>query len=541
MHTQQEKQKKAWWPFVLAALMFGTMLALGRKIQFSGDVHESYTQNTFDDFAWTDLAVFAAAAVGAFVLLLAVDRLYDAFAQPLKRKAFDKKLFVICFAVLCLCWLPFFLKDFPGSVLGDSFGSIQQALGDAAFSNHFPVVYTLFVGIFLKIGAAMGSLTVGVFLYSLTQYVLLAAVYAYFLTWLDSKGVRRWYIVASLLFFAIPQTFAMQAVVMWKDPLFTAFLLLLTMQLADAAQSQGKLLCNQTFLVKWALLLLGIIFFRNNGLYIAAGLLVLLPIVYRKQAVRVGVLTLCVIVVSCIVTGPIYTACGVEKDSVVESLGVPIQQMAYVVTHDGEMNDTEREAVTSLLPEEEYKRVYTPCLVDSIKWDYGHFDDYYLEHNTVHLLKCWGTMCLKNFPSYVKAYCLETFGYWKIGARNGYGDMVAGISEGEGWDVYDLHTTDVLQRLPGGAWLSAVQDKLQIHFSIGTLFALWVLELALLLRRKAYPFALVLAPGALLWLTLMLAAPVAFGVRYAYLLLAGFPLIPVVPVLAGNKNQQEEK
>lgn len=235
MHTQQEKQKKAWWPFVLAALMFGTMLALGRKIQFSGDVHASYTHNTFDNFAWTDLAVFAAAAVGAFVLLLAVDRLYDAFARPLKRKAFDKKLFVICFAMLCLCWLPFFLKDFPGSVLGDSFGSIQQALGDAAFSNHFPVVYTLFVGIFLKIGAAMGSLTGGVFLYSLTQYVLLAAAYAYFLTWLDSKGVRRWYIIASLLFFAIPQTFAMQAVVMWKDPLFTAFLLLLTMQLADAA------------------------------------------------------------------------------------------------------------------------------------------------------------------------------------------------------------------------------------------------------------------------------------------------------------------
>lgn len=76
----------------------------------------------------------------------------------------------------------------------------------------------------------------------------------------------------------------MQAVVMWKDPLFTAFLLLLTMQLVDAAQSQGNLLCNQTFLVKWVLLLLGIIFFRNNGLYIAAGLLVLLPIVYRRQA-----------------------------------------------------------------------------------------------------------------------------------------------------------------------------------------------------------------------------------------------------------------
>ena len=538
---EKKTQKKLLWPLVIAALMFGAMIALGRKIHFAGNVHLSYTMNTFDDFVWTDLVVFALAAVGTFVLLLVLDALYDRIARPADNKAFNKKLFIICFVVLCLCWLPFFLKDFPGTVVGDSFHSVNQGLGVKRIGNHFLVFYTLFVAIFLRIGAAFGSIMLGVFLYSLTQYLVMAAVYARFLTWLDSKGVRRWYIIASLLFFAIPQTFAMQAVVMWKDPLFTAFLLLLTMQLADAAQSQGKLLCNQTFLVKWVLLLLGIIFFRNNGLYIAAGLLVLLPIVYRRQAKRVCLATLSVIVASCIVTGPIYTACGVEKDSVVESLGVPIQQMAYVVTHDGEMNDTEREAVTSLLPEEEYKRVYTPCLVDSIKWDYGHFDDYYLEHNTVHLLKCWGTMCLKNFPSYVKAYCLETFGYWKIGARNGYGDMVAGISEGEGWDVYDLHTTDVLQRLPGGAWLSAVQDKLQIHFSIGTLFALWVLGLALLLRRKAYPFALVLAPGALLWLTLMLAAPVAFGVRYAYLLLAGFPLIPVVPVLAGNKNQQEEK
>lgn len=538
MQMQQTKQKKMLWPFFVAALMFGAMISLGRKIHFSGDVHASYTQNTFDDFAWSDLAVFALASVGAFALLLVLDRLYDAISHPVQRKAWNKKMFVVCFAVLCLCWLPFFLKDFPGSVLGDSFSSIRQALGDAALANHFPVVYTLFVAIFIKIGAAVGSLMVGVFLYSLTQYLLMAAAYAYFLTWLDSKGVRRWYVIASLLFFVIPQTFAMNAVVMWKDPLFTVFLLLLTMQLVDAAQSQGQLLQSKAFLAKWVLLLLGTIFFRNNGLYIAAGLLVLLLIVYRRQAKRVCMATLSVIIVSCIVTGPIYTACGVEKDSVVESLGVPIQQMAYVVTHDGEMNDTEREAVTTLLPEEEYRRVYTPCLVDSIKWDYGHFDNYYLKQNTVHLLKCWGTMCLKNFPAYIKAYCLETFGYWKIGSRNNYGDLVSGISKGDEWDGYGLHTVDVLQRLPGGTALSTVQERLQLHMSIGTLFALWLLCLALLLRRRAYTWALVLAPGALLWITLMLAAPVAFGVRYVYLLLAAFPLIPVLPTWMIEKKKK---
>ena len=38
------------------------------------------------------------------------------------------------------------------------------------------------------------------------------------------------------------------------------------------------------------------------------------------------------------------------------------------------------------------------------------------------------------------------------------------------------------------------------------------------------------APGAFLWITLMLAAPVAFSMRYVYLLLVAFPLIPLLPM-----------
>ena len=95
---------------------------------------------------------------------------------------------------------------------------------------------------------------------------------------------------------------------------------------------------------------------------------------------------------------------------------------------------------------------------------------------------------------------------------------------------YDLYTINLLQKLPGGAVLERVQTALQFHFSAGTLFALWVLCLALLLRRRAYKLALVLAPGAFLWITLMLAAPVAFSMRYVYLLLVAFPLIPLLPM-----------
>ena len=59
------------------------------------------------------------------------------------------------------------------------------------------------------------------------------------------------------------------------------------MMLFDAVQSRGALFQDKKFVVKWVLLLLGTIFFRNNGLYIVIGIFVLLLFAYRKQAKRV--------------------------------------------------------------------------------------------------------------------------------------------------------------------------------------------------------------------------------------------------------------
>ena len=121
---EKKTQKKLLWPLVIAALMFGAMIALGRKIHFAGNVHLSYTMNTFDDFVWTDLVVFALAAVGTFVLLLVLDALYDRIARPADNKAFNKKLFIICFVVLVLAAV--FPKRFPGNRCG-RFVSFRQS------------------------------------------------------------------------------------------------------------------------------------------------------------------------------------------------------------------------------------------------------------------------------------------------------------------------------------------------------------------------------------------------------------------------------
>ncbi|MCD8375866.1 MAG: DUF6020 family protein [Oscillospiraceae bacterium] len=521
-NREPKKTKPLLWPLAAAAALIGLIICFGRKITFSGSVYASYTENYFEDFVWTDILVFLLAAAVSFAVLYLLGRAIGRWSRPLQERKgrYSKKLFWLCFAVLCLAWLPFFLMDFPGSVLVDSHTSIAQVLGYQNFNNHFPVLYTLFVGIFIKLGQALGSLTIGVFLYSLTQYLLMAAGYAFFLTWLYQKGAKKWFVALCLAFYALMQTFAMFAVIMWKDPLFTLALLALTVLLVELVQSGGVLCRSKKFCVCWAAVLFGVIFLRNNGIFIVVGLLLVVLFVYRKQGKRLLGTSLCLIVGSCIILGPVYSLAGVGEDTAVESLGIPIQQIAYVVVSGGEMTEEEAQTADTMLPLERYEEVYTPCIVDSIKWD----EDFRL---TSALAKDWVTIGIKNFPAYVKAYCLQTFGFWKIGARNGYGDFASGLSDP--LYEYTIEQVNLLEKLPGGEILSQIQHVLRIHFSAGTLFVLWLVCLALLLYRRQFRLALVLLPGFLLWGTLMLATPVAFSLRYVYLLLTAMPLVVVLP------------
>ncbi|MCC8121489.1 MAG: DUF6020 family protein, partial [Oscillospiraceae bacterium] len=270
---------------------------------------------------------------------------------------------------------------------------------------------------------------------------------------------------------------------------------------------------------------------RNNGLFVAAGVLLVVWIVYRKQGKRLLLVSLCLVLGSCVITGPVYNTLGVKKDTAVESLGIPIQQLAYVAVYGGNLTEEEEQALDSMLPLERYEEVYTPCLVDSIKWDYGNFS------LSPSILKYWVTIGVKNLPAYVKAYCLQTFGFWKLGARDDYGDFTGGISDQS--YGYTIERTNLLENLPGGEVISQIQIALRIHFSAGTLFVLWLVCLALLLYRRQFRLALVLLPGFLLWGTLMLATPVAFSLRYVYLLLTAMPLVAVLPRMTQTVKPRE--
>lgn len=124
--------------------------------------------------------------------------------------------------------MPSYLTFYPGCVTPDSAASIDQALG-TAWENTHPVLFTLLVTPFMRFGSAVGNLTLGVALFSLFQMLLLAGILAYGLTWLRRKRIRKVGICFVGLYFIVSQVFPLYAISMWKDVLFGAVVLLLTL------------------------------------------------------------------------------------------------------------------------------------------------------------------------------------------------------------------------------------------------------------------------------------------------------------------------
>ena len=101
------------------------------------------------------------------------------------------------------------------------------SLGDMPWDNHFPVFYSLIVGLCLKIGDLFLDYNAGVALYSFLQLGSMALILGRMLEWMRSKGVHKILVYFGLAYFGAVPFFGNYAIVMWKDPWFCGVMLLL--------------------------------------------------------------------------------------------------------------------------------------------------------------------------------------------------------------------------------------------------------------------------------------------------------------------------
>mgnify|MGYP007047224368 FL=1 len=124
--------------------------------------------------------------------------------------------------------------------------------------------------------------------------------------------------------------------------------------------------------------------------------------VYLPSAISAGAAVL----VAAIVIGPVYHALGIADAPPEESAGIAVSQMARVAALDGDMSDSDRQFMDSLLPLDRYRDAYRPASIDLLKWD-PEFDGTSLKEG---LLPHWVSMLSRNPKVFFEAWELRPLG-----------------------------------------------------------------------------------------------------------------------------------
>lgn len=467
-------------------------------------------------------------AIGLFVLFAVCVRLamlFFARIRPQARRPFSRRVWLLTFAGLLLCWLPWFLYDYPGVMTPDSISQFSQITGQIPYSSHHSLIHTLFIGLCYRAGFFFThSVNGGIAFYTVIQMLLVAGTDACCLSLLRSRGIPGWMRVCFFLFWGLIPYNAIFAVTMWKDVLFSACMLLYALLLFCLLEAPPlrarRWLYAGLFCTGWLVCML-----RSNGLYAFLFALPFTLYCFRKRGRAMAPVQLAVVILAILVKGPVFDAFGVARPHFTESLSIPLQQVARVVCEGRELTAEQeallnRVAEVSLIPE-----YYDPIISDPIKALVVYNNADYLESHRAEFFRLWAELGLIYPRDYAEAFIDQTKGYW-FPAR-------ADLSTNEGISPNDIgllwphvlrgmlpvRISEILLKLP------ELLPVYGILWSIGAFSWMLLFLAAFQFLYGNRDFLLLYVPFAGVILTLLLATPVASDLRYAYPLFLGMPLL----------------
>ncbi len=533
------------WKY-LVSLLFSMILAffitVDSKLVYSGNVFGLATENYIHPFKGEDVVIWLMLTIVCWCLCFCLAHLYQKYCKKLfirseQDAVFKPKKFFVCVSLIYLvAWLPYVISYLPGSVYSDTYSSFEQALS-GIYYNHHPILYSYLLGIFLKTGMKIGgTLESGILTCTLVQTVIMILIMAYFSTWVYKKNVRFDYCVLMTAFIALFPLFPFYAVAVWKDTPFSLAVLLYVLYSVDIAKSDGQILKSFSGIIKYIVLTFFVCFLRNNGIYICLFSFVIVTLAYWRQFRSLWKFEVCAVltlIITLIIQGPVYSALKLSTETV-ESLGITNQQIFAVFTSpEGEWSEEDEAFISKVWNIEEIPQKYTPALADTPKLYMDWFDMFYLDDHLDEYFKTWMRLGLKNPGIYVEAWLMETMSFWSLT----HGGWEAYIQLGV-WpnSMMEIEERDLFHEVFGWSFGGTVQPD--DYIVPGSLF--WMAMFSMIItvinapRGKNFKLLVPLSGVIALWLTLMIATPIAVSLRYAYAFVLVLPLLPVLPGILDN-------
>ena len=432
--------------------------------------------------------------------------------------------FVIPFAVLlCIYLAIYFSCYYPGLLSPDSLDQVGQLLS-GNYSNHQPFYHTMLIGLFLRPGFALShSMNTAVAFYVIFQVVFMAATFAFAVYNMAELNAPVPALVITTAWFALMPYHIMYSFTVWKDVYFGAFSALLVIFLIRIDKGIGKEAVNT---VGFAVCSVIICLIRSNGLFAYVFVFASVILLMRKH--KKLIITMAVtIVATFILKHSVLTALNVTQPDTVESLSIPLQQVARVVADDGIMTDEDRGLLSKIIDISTIADIYNPDISDPVKnaiRDYGNQD--YLTANLVAFGGLYFRTLLNNPMTYVCAWVDSTCGYW----NGGYDYWVWY------WDVESnpygitrvIGNENVLHFMDEYLWLFYNNRILRIFTATGLFVWILLLMLAKNIAASDKTGIVSTVPVLAILLSLVISSPVYAEFRYLYPLFTSLPVIIAV-------------
>lgn len=434
------------------------------------------------------------------------------------------------FLLCMLCWLPYYLYQYPGIMTPDSINQFEQVLGVIPYNNHHPFAHTMVFALLYKAAFALtGDMVVSVGFYTFAQMCLLSAGMAFFISTLRQQRIRPFVLLLLTAFYALIPYHAVFSVTIWKDIPFAAAVLFFNCLLLRLIL-RGSLLLHERILLLFSGMM--ICLFRSNGWYAFLVAVPFLLFFFRKQKRQVYPCLLVTLLLCVLIKYPVMNHLQVTQPDLIESLCIPTQQIAAVLCNDRELTAEERELIENVVDLTYIKELYNPTFADNMKELVRAGDQEYLATHKKEFLKLWISLGLRYPGDYLNAYIQQTYGYW-------YPDSFYLVAEAEGVSATELGVST--RHLIGGP-LVVKGKELAIKLGsivpiYGTLWSMgvacWVLlfSMGTVLVRRETRKLLCYLPSVLLLFTVLIATPVATEFRYVYFMVYSMPFYLMAAML----------
>lgn len=513
-----------------------------------------YATNSWDNVfgSWEALITSLIKGTGIAILVFFI---YDVINRISVERADNNRCptssfrsYVISFAVMLLCWIPYMVIMAPGNMNPDARDQFGQILNnpdmcwsvdtvvrgahDSLLTNHHPVFHTVILGCFLKLGELLGSYFVGITIYSILQCMFFVAVLVFTVVKLREYGMSKRVCRIVYWCFALCPIFPLWGMTILKDTPFTITLMLVTILLYEVFRSP------ESFPVKKYVLLSALLFvlmlFRNNGFYMILMLVPFVVIAYRRSRHNLLKLVVMLLIPLAVFkigySGVLFQVMHINEGSPREMLSVPFQQTArYIVEHEEEITPEEEQSITTILGGgklslTDIAETYTPDRADSVKWTYNK---YATSEDLKQYFATWIEQFLQHPDVYLEAFFNLDYAWFSFDSNhdliyyNGVSDSliphyVEGLDNPESTDTARSILSQVINLL----------DKIPVFssfFELSTYTWLYIVFFLAMLMRKKYRELLACLP-IFLNMAICFIGPVAY-MRYAIPLVACLPLV----------------